>query len=280
MELDKINGAEIEAKSSDRIGHNEIYNLLISRELSWQAIIYDLIKSEQLDPWDIDLTILTRRYLEKIHELEEASFHVSSKILLAAAILLRIKSEMLLSKYIKSLDEILFGKEEEKEKPPFSINLDDVSDLLPRSPLPRTKKVTLDELMAALNRAMTTEHRRIKKEISIRHALSRFDAYLPKHRINIREKIKEVYGKISSFFSKENSEKMTYSQLAATKEEKLSSFMPILHLDHQERILLEQLKHFDEIYIYMKSRDMPEEELLKKISEQNPIEENSETKKE
>ena len=281
MELDKINGAEIESKSNDRIGHNEIYNLLISRELSWQAIIYDLIKSDQLDPWDIDLTILTRRYLEKIHELEEASFHVSSKILLAAAILLRIKSEMLLSKYIKSLDEILFGKEEEKEKPPFSINLDDVSDLLPRSPLPRTKKVTLDELMAALNRAMTTEHRRIKKEISVRHALSRFDAFLPKHRTNIREKIKEVYGKISSFFSKENSEKMTYSQLAETKEEKLSSFMPILHLDHQEKILLEQLKHFDEIYIYMKSRDMQEEELLKKISEQNPIEEeNSETKKE
>ena len=280
MELDKINGAEIESKSNDRIGHNEIYNLLISRELSWQAIIYDLIKSDQLDPWDIDLTILTRRYLEKIHELEEASFHVSSKILLAAAILLRIKSEMLLSKYIKSLDEILFGKEEEKEKPPFSINLDDVSDLLPRSPLPRTKKVTLDELMAALNRAMTTEHRRIKKEISVRHALSRFDAFLPKHRTNIREKIKEVYGKISSFFSKENSEKMTYSQLAETKEEKLSSFMPILHLDHQEKILLEQLKHFDEIYIYMKSRDMQEEDLLKKISEQNPIDENSETKKE
>jgi len=270
MELDEINGQEISTNSEklERVGQNEIYNLLISRELSWQAIISDLIKSEQLDPWDIDLALLTRKYLEKIHELEEASFQVSSKILLAAAILLRIKSEMLLNKYIKSLDEILFGVEEGKQKPEFSFNLDDVSDLLPRSPLPRMRKVTLPELMSALNRAMTTEHRRIKKEVAIRHAMLRFEALIPKQRTKIRERIKEVYGKIKTFFSSKEEEKMTYSQLAGTKEEKLANFMPILHLDHQEKILLEQLKHFDEIYIYMKSRHLPEEELINKISEQ------------
>ena len=110
MELGDISGIEDKNNQAERVGQNELYNLLVSRELSWQAIIYDLIKSEQLDPWDIDLVLLTQKYLEKIKELEEASFHVSSKILHAAAILLRIKSEILLSKYLKSLDEILFGK--------------------------------------------------------------------------------------------------------------------------------------------------------------------------
>ena len=269
MELDGINGAELKTTSqnADKIGNNEVYNLLVSRELSWQAIIYDLIRTEQLDPWDIDLIFLTQKYLEKIRELEEASFNVSSKILLAAAILLRIKSEMLLSRYIKSLDEILFGKEEEKQKPEFSINLDDVSDLLPKSPLPRMRKVTLPELMAALSRAMTTEHRRIKKEVAIKHALMRLDAFLPKQRTNIRKKIKQVYEKIRLFFSKSN-EKMTYSQLAETKEEKLTNFMPILHLDNQEKILLEQLRHFDEIYIYLKSHNLSEDDLIQKMSEQ------------
>ena len=75
--------------------------------MSWQQIILDLIKSDQLDPWDIDLVILTKKYLEKIHELEESNIYISSKILLAAAILLRVKSEILIDKYIKSLDEIL-----------------------------------------------------------------------------------------------------------------------------------------------------------------------------
>jgi segregation and condensation protein A len=269
MDLSEIHGDELaeNSKNADKIGHNELYNLLISRELSWQAIILDLIKTEQLDPWDIDLVLLTQRYLEKIRELEEASFHVSSKILLAAAILLRIKSEMLLSRYIKSLDEILFPSEI-KQKPEFTFNLDDVSDLLPKSPLPRMKKVTLDELMAALNRAMTTEHRRIKKEVQIRHALSRFDMYLPKQRVNIREKIKEVYGKIKTFFVGKETQKMAYSELAGTKEEKLGSFMPVLHLDSQEKILLEQLKHFDEIYIYLKSSNAFSPEVMNELREQ------------
>jgi len=268
--LDEIDTSAIAMSNSNanKVGHNEIYNLLVSRELSWQAIIYDLIKSEQLDPWDINLILLTQRYLEKIKELEEASFYVSSKILLAAAILLRIKSEMLVSRYIKSLDEILFGKPDEKQKPEFSMNLDDVSDLLPKSPLPRERKVTLPELMAALSRAMTTEHRRIKKEIAIKHAMTRFEAFLPKQKTNVREKMREVYEKIKSFFGKKTGERMTYTQLTGTREEKLSSFMPVLHLDKQEKIMLEQLKHFDEIYIYMKSKTISEEELVKKISEQ------------
>ncbi len=267
-EHENIGNIPHKENAQDRIGNNELYNLLVSRELSWQAIIYDLIKTEQLDPWDIDLTLLTKSYLEKIQELEEAHFYISSKILLAAAILLRIKSEMLLSRHLRSLDEILFGRPEEKQKPEFNFNIDDVSDLLPKSPLPRARKVTLPELMAALNRAMTTEHRRIKKEISVRHALTRFDMYLlPKNKINVKERIKEVYSKIKSFFSKEESIKMTYSSLAPTKEEKLNSFMPVLHLDNQERILLEQLNHFDEIYIYMKTRTMSEEELANKIKE-------------
>ena len=110
-------------KAIDKVGHDELYNLLTGKEVSWQAIIYDLIQSEQLDPWDIDLIRLTNAYLDKIKELEEASFIVSSKILLAAAILLRIKSELLLKRYIKSLDDILFGKSEEKIKEKISIDI-------------------------------------------------------------------------------------------------------------------------------------------------------------
>src|SRR3989344_5695458 len=141
----RMNHASNVNNRQSRMGHEEIYSLLISRELSWQQIIYDLVKSEQLDPWDIDLSKLSQKYLEKVYELEESSFVVPAKILLAAAILLRIKSELLLDKYIKSLDEILFGKPEKKDKPQIEINLDDVAELFPRTPLPRPKRVTLPE---------------------------------------------------------------------------------------------------------------------------------------
>ena len=86
----------------------QIHNILFNREIGWQEIVYDLINTEQLDPWNIDIVVLSNRYLEKIQELEEDNFLISSKVLLAAALFLRIKSEILLDKYIKSIDEILF----------------------------------------------------------------------------------------------------------------------------------------------------------------------------
>ena len=164
----------------------QIHDLLFSREISWQEIIYDLINTEQLDPWDIDIGILTNKYLERLKRLEDEDFFVSSKVLLAAAFLLRIKSELLLNKYLKSIDEILFGKKEEKVQ---KINLDeldfeDIPDLIPKSPLPRFKKVSLKELIESLNKAIITENRRIKKEIINNNAIRETSISLPKRRFN------------------------------------------------------------------------------------------------
>src|SRR3989344_2953862 len=81
----------------EKISPNQFYDVITSRKPDWQSIIYELIATDKLDPWDIDIVILTRRYFEKIAELDdEPDFYVSSRVLLAAALLLRIKSEFLL----------------------------------------------------------------------------------------------------------------------------------------------------------------------------------------
>jgi len=153
---------------SDEISNvkqEQIHDLLFNREIGWQEIIYDLINTEQLDPWNINIIILTDKYLVKISELEEADFFVSSKVLLAASLLLRIKSEILLNKYIKSIDEILFGKKEDKKYISERIELDEeIPLLIPRSPMPRFRKVTLKELIESLNKAIGTEKRDNKQE--------------------------------------------------------------------------------------------------------------------
>ena len=100
----------VNASSGGDVGQEQIQDLLFSDKLSWQSIIYDLINTEQLNPWNIDVGLLSSRYLAKIKEFEEANFFISSKVLLATSLLLRIKTEILLSQDLKSLDEILFGK--------------------------------------------------------------------------------------------------------------------------------------------------------------------------
>ena len=258
------------------IKQEQIHDLLFSREISWQEIIYDLINTEQLDPWDLNITILTDKYLEKIQKLEEGDFFMSSKILLAAAFLLRIKSEILLNKYIKSIDEILFGKKEEKKHALERIELDEeLPELIPRSPMPRFKKVTLSELIDSLNKAIITENRRIKKEILNKNALREVSFSMPKTKISIKDKIREIYKKLFSQF-KENQEKkkITFTEFVGQdKEERIISFSSLLYLENQKKVWLDQEKHFDEIHIwlkeiYLKHNPDPFEDLRHEAEEQ------------
>jgi len=244
---------EKEVKPS--VKQEQIHNILFSREIGWQEIIYDLINTEQLNPWDIDIVILTNGYLEKISKIEEADFFVSSKVLLAASLLLRIKSEVLLNKHLKSIDEILFGKKEEKTHKLERIELDEeIPELIPKSPIPRFKKVTLNELIEALNKAITTENRRIKKEIINKNALRETGISLPKRKFSIKNKIKQLHQKLISHFTinKEHT-KITYTNfIGEDREERIISFSPLLHLENQKKIWMHQPKHFEEIDIWLK----------------------------
>ena len=258
----------------------QVHSLIFSRELGWQEIIYDLINTEQLDPWDIDIVLLTDKYLEKIRQLEESDFFLSSKVLLAASLLLRIKSEILLNKYIKSIDEILFGRKDQKKYALERINLEDeIPELIPRSPMPRFKKVTLQELIDSLNKAIITENRRIKKVIVNKNALREASISLPKARMSITDKIKQVLDKITDHFeTNKDKHKVGYTELIGMeKEERCSCFYPILQLENNSKLWLEQQKHFEEIHIwlkeiYLKHNGDPykelKDELLKELGEE------------
>jgi segregation and condensation protein A len=241
-------------KSVKKVSQEQIHGLLFGEKLSWQAIIYDLINTEQLDPWDIDITILSNKYLEKIRELEEHNFFVSSKVLLAAALLLRIKSEILIDKDLENLDAALYGRKEEKRYVQERIELDeDVPELIPRTPLPRFKRVTLQELMSALGKAINTENRRIKRVVIDRQREIETAIALPRKTINIQEQIRKVHSKLKDVF-KNREEKLAFSEFAGeSKDEKISHFVPLLHLDSQKEVWLEQEGHLKEIWIWLRS---------------------------
>jgi len=233
----------------------QIHDLLFSREISWQEIIYDLINTEQLDPWDIDIGILTNKYLEKIRKLEEEDFFVSSKVLLAAAFLLRIKSEILLSKYLKSIDEILFGKKDDerlvRQIDWSDVDVEDIPDLIPKSPLPRFRRVTLKELIESLDKAIVTENRRIKKEILNTNALRETAISLPKRRFNPTGKSQEIYDKLMNYIEQNFAEKISFTELAGMdREERIIHFLMLLNLDSQRKVWIDQKNHFEEFHIW------------------------------
>ncbi|MEK6760463.1 MAG: segregation/condensation protein A [Nanoarchaeota archaeon] len=254
----------------------QVHSIVFSKEIGWQEIIYDLINSEQLDPWNIDIIVLTNSYLQKLQKYEEESYFISSKVLLAAALLLRIKSEILLNKYIKSIDEILFGSKDEKKKYISErMEIDDVPDLIPRSPIPRFRKVTMQELIESLNQAIVTENRRIKKEITNKNVFREVSISLPKRKYISQDKIKEIYELVFGHFEKnKNDLYVPFSVLiGGDREEKIFSFSSILHLENQKKIWIDQKEHFGELHIWMKDKYFennpnPFADLMEKVTEE------------
>src|SRR3989338_3229924 len=260
------------------IKQEQVHDILFNREIGWQEIIYDLINTEQLNPWDIDIIILTEKYLENIQKLEEADFFISSKVLLAAALLLRIKSEILLNEYIKSIDEILFGKKEfsnSKKLEKIELN-EQIPELIPKSPMPRFKRVSLKELMEALGKAIITENRRIKKEIVKSNAIREVGISFPKRKLSIHDKIKQIFSKIIySLEENKNEKKIHYNHIIGEeKHERIFSFAPLLYLEHQKKIWLEQNAHFEDIYIWERKTFLKHnEDPFKELREVENIEE-------
>lgn len=245
----------------EKIGQEQFHSFVFGESLSWQEIIYDLINSEQLDPWNINLVVLAQKYITKVKELEEANFVLSSKVLIVCSILLRIKSEILMNHYLKDLDDVLFNKKKEQAEisiKDLDLEENEVPALLSRTPLPRYKKISLSELMATLNKAIETETRRDLRKIAEKEMYDRTQLYMPRKGPSLAQRIKEVYDRVKVIFGKQ--EKISFTKFAGhTREDKINYFVPLLHLDTQSKLWLEQEKYLDEIWIL--------KERLKKIEE-------------
>ena len=263
--------------------HERIFNIIFSKsdEITWQTIIYELVKNEQMDPWDIDVSILTQKYIEMLRSLKDHDFRVSGKVLLAAAILLKIKSNKLVGDELTELDKLLVGVEEEVSELDFEEHseierLTEIPTLIPRTPQPRKRKVSIFDLVDALERALEVKKRRLLQSIPP------LNVEAPKKRKDVTEVIREIYGKIKSFFFRSKGI-LTFSKLlpSESREDKVHTFIPLLHLAQQNKIELEQETSFGEIHVMLKRKtEIPEPEESESLETEdegakNPVAETS-----
>ncbi len=228
-----------------------IFDILFKEdEITWQSLLYDLVQQEGMDPFDIDVSIIAHKYIDKIKKLKETDLRLSGKVLLAAAILLKVKSTKLIEG-LNDFNDFLAGKEEDVDiSDEVQSVLDQVSGtyqgmkpLLPKTPQPRARKVSLHELMDALNQALEVKRRRVLEEIP------EVKMEIPERKYDITLVIKEIYGRMKDLFKAEG--KLTFSRLLpdGSKEAKVFTFVPLLHLSTQRKLDLLQETHFGEIEI-------------------------------
>lgn len=232
--------------------NDKIYNVLMEEsEITWQDIIYNLIKEEQMNPWDIDVGLLSKRYIETLKEMKEMNFFLSGKILLASALLVKIKSKHLLENEMVRFDNLLFPPPEDFDDlgeyiDPKSQRVKNIPPLGIKTPQTRKRAVSVNDLVNALEKALRIDTR---KKLRVQRWANFNRPKIPEKKVDITELISETWNKITSLFSKK--ERITYSKLlpGEEKKDKILTLMPLLFLANEKKIDLNQEQHFGEIDI-------------------------------
>ncbi|MDP1695181.1 MAG: segregation/condensation protein A, partial [Candidatus Woesearchaeota archaeon] len=116
-----------------------------------------------------------------------------------------------------------------------------------KTPQVRKRQLTLNDLMNALEKALEVDERRNIRRIQDNVVFNQ--AVLPEKHYDISELIKDVFEKIT--YHLRHHDTLTFDELIPSQEraDKILTFVPLLHLDGQQKIDLQQEKSFGTIHI-------------------------------
>ena len=220
----------------------------------WKRIIYDIVSTENFNPWDIDIGILTDSYLGKVREIQMINFEVPGTIILVGSVLLKLKSDIVSGQTFifeenmsaenpdGELDEDLVADMDDITGEPLPPSILDANELLVRR-IPK-RKVTLPELIIFLKRVVTQVE---KKETTWKtEKEQRMDIQVSKK--NVERIMREVYRDIKKL---SKGEKTTFRALVNdwNRESVVAYLIPVLHLANKDKINVEQKTLFGDIFL-------------------------------
>lgn len=231
---------------------NDIDFLKFIENPTWKDVLLGLINSERIDPWNIDISEITSKYLDVIMKMKNLDLHLPANLILAASILVRIKSDDIIFKEDENLyDYGMDGLPDELMFSPESINKADstIFEIMYKQKLPRMRRVTLEELMGAVEEAIQEEN---KREIKIKERIKKEKFVMPLKidvkKVDVEKVIKNTYNKIIT--GSDNYGMVSFNNITnGDKKEKIYSMIAILYLETHDYITIIQEKFFGEIII-------------------------------
>jgi len=246
--------------TNDNIGKADefFYKLIVEEDdVTWQTLIYELAREGKIDPWDIDISVLSQEYLATVKKLKEMNFRLSGKVILAAAVLLKMKAERI------GLEQLLMLTNPEKFETEEADDLDmepgekhfTKAKLDTKIPLPRKRKVTIFELVEALKKAVEVDERRRERWESLRPPPT---PHIEIRKIDIFGKIETVFNKLRDIFAEFKRTVIKFEEVIPSKEKRdvVWTLIPLLHLANQGRLELRQEEAFGEILIKTSEKDL------------------------
>ncbi|MDE1865189.1 MAG: segregation/condensation protein A [Candidatus Micrarchaeota archaeon] len=212
------------------------------KDATWRDVLMGLVESSSIDPWDIDIGKIANEYVQTIKKMKVLDLHIPANMTLAASILLRMKSDSMVM-FKEEIQEEVDGVAMQRQVP-------EVPELIPKFRLQPHKKVTLTELMDALDEAMRVSEERSMIDPEMEAPL---DFVVVKE--DIDQKIASAYKLVASNARANGT--VEYSSLArlfSSERVAVSDlFIPLLFLAHRKELDISQEQFFGDIMISMRN---------------------------
>ena len=198
------------------------------REDNWRAVLVELIVSNKLDPWNIDIERLASSFLAKLEDLTREGFDVPANLVLACAIVVKFKSLALDFKPEESLPSV-----DEDTLLPTEAEVSTVR-LNPRMP------ITIHEIVKAVEKTLEkikTPPRR-RQRVEVKEVSIEID-----EEENIEKEVKALYARLAKV------RRTLFSKLVESDEKTARTLLSLLFLTNEEKIRLRQERLFEDIEV-------------------------------
>jgi segregation and condensation protein A len=208
----------------------------------WKTILYDLVQSEKMNAWDINITELAEKYYARIKNLTETSLRIPANAMLCSAILLRFKSKKLKISSIEEVEEAIAIQQALEAK---NTKLYDKFEPLLKNPrLSREGKVSLNELVSAIEEMMEkTRQKALKKSLLAQ------EFKIPYASENIEEKSQKVMELVLNNCDSTGLCLFSHISIGKKASELVDLFIPMLFLCNKGKLMAWQEEWFGEIFI-------------------------------
>lgn len=207
------------------------------KNATWRDILLSLVETNKLNVWDIDVGRIIHSYLDFIKKLKLLDLYVPANIIFAASIMIRLKSSTI------SFEQIGQAALDAEQDAGMQRILPEIGEIYPRMRLQPNKRITLDDLLGALNEAMAIEKRHAERPQTERVPINIvFD-------IGIDERIKTIFDLIERNIDSEKMASFLVLKSQFGEDPLLNLFIPLLYLMQKNKILLYQDLFFGDILI-------------------------------
>ncbi len=209
---------------------------------AWKTILIDLVKTEKMDPWNIDIVELAEKYLQKINSLQEKNLRLSANAILASAMLLKFKSRVLRISSIDDEDDLVSAEMTPEQRQQIELDLPELQLLKSE----RQGKISLDDLVSSLEKILEKTKQKDRRVFGLNEVV---EFRLPFADFDIEKMTVKVFEEICLLADSQGL--LLFSRLTEGKNsiQIVDTFIASLFLTNKGKINMWQEEFYGEIFI-------------------------------